>query len=294
MSEMIPPSFKKFAIAVSLLSGIAMLVIGIAISSASESPATIQVKTSLGVWFNMPSLATELMGNSSYRGLVVTRSSSGESGIQVGLSVGCINPSNTVGATLQLQYANYSDTTHVNATNFVNIGSPVFIDNSANWPCPGNPEAIGGTFPAINSNPVIFILRAVGSGGGGSGDNPRFSSVNVYAIQSTTRIVSTVVSSRTTTSFTAFVYTTYPLTATTTENFDWIASNSTALVGTDTQHGSNSCSITAGLSSCSVSTTFATPFIGTPSVVLTSRNPAVTISIPLGSLNLLQAQTLTV
>ena len=108
----------------------------------SKCPITVNVShdmTSLGTWIGMPFNQTELMGNTTYRGVLASRSSGGSSGLAVGLVVGCVNPSNTPGATLQLQYANYSDTTHLNSSNFVNVGvvANILIDNSANQPCPG-------------------------------------------------------------------------------------------------------------------------------------------------------------
>jgi hypothetical protein len=86
----------------------------------------------------------------------------------------------------------------------------------------------------------------------------------------------------------------WAVTSSTVENFDWIATNSTALIGTDTQHGSNSCTIAVGGVSCSVATTFPTAFLGTPSVVLTSRNPGTAFTlnaatIPLFNTHAIQA-----
>src|SRR5207249_10621936 len=131
------PSGSDIGIASILLSIIAigLAVVGIASAGGggSSSPSI-----PLGTWNNMPSAVTELMGNASYRGLVIALKSSGSiGGLLVGLTVTCVNPSNTAGANLQLQYANYSDTTHSNSSNFVNIGISQLIDNSANNHCPG-------------------------------------------------------------------------------------------------------------------------------------------------------------
>jgi len=262
-----------------------------AVSSHTQAGSS-SLGVPLGVWANMPSSSIELMGNTSYRGVLASRSSGGSSGLSIGLIVGCVTPSNTPGATLQLQYANYSDTTHLNVSNFVNVGilTNVLIDNSTNSPCPGLLESNTNGLPNINVNPTLFEFRVVGSGGGGLGDNPRFSSVSVYVIQTAYRIPTVVVSTRSTTAFTAFVYTTWQVPATITENFDWIASSNGVLI----ESGANSCSISAGSNSCSVSTTFGTIFGTTPNVVCTSRNAEASISIPIGTISLLTAQTLTV
>lgn len=249
--------------------------------------------TSLGVWNNMPSAQTELMGNTSYRQALAGNFA----GLIANLGVGCIIASNTVGAKLTLQYALYSTITGANTTNFQNTNTVVFIDQTTNPTCllsgSVSPQ-VSTTSTTLNSTGSGYLFRVVGSGGGGTGDSPRFYSVYVQLTTTTTRATTIVVSVRSTTAFTAFAYVAYPLASTTTENFDWIATNSTALVGTDTQHGSSSCAITAGAASCSIATTFVTPFLGTPSVTCTSRNPAIVLTIPVGVLNLLQAQTLTV
>jgi hypothetical protein len=241
----------------------------------------------------MPSAATELMGNTSYRGLLIIRSGQGASSLTVGLEVGCINPSNTVGSTLQLQYANYSDTTHTNTTNFVNVAVGVLIDNSVNNPCPGILEANTGSLPNINANPVIYEFRVVGSGGGDTGDNPRFSSINVYIAQNVQRGVAFRTSAISLTAFTEVVFTIpqFNLAVALGVTFDYIATNNGALVDS----GTATCTIAVGTSSCSVATTFGTPFVAvTPNVVCNSRSAPIAIVLPIGTISLLSAQTLTV
>jgi len=147
--------------------------------------------TPLGVWKSMPACpvitdSCELMGNASYRGTLVFSIGGQQAQTSAILSVGCVIPSNTLGAVLQLQYANYSVTSRTNITNFINLGSAVPVDNSATWPCPGNLEiGTGGTLPAIVQG---FIFRVIGSGGGGTGDNPRFSSITVNIYQQIVRL----------------------------------------------------------------------------------------------------------
>src|SRR5437899_804228 len=135
---------------------VGLLIVGALSVIGIGSPASkTQTFASLGTWNNMPSAATELMGNTSYRGMLRSSSGGGESGFRAGLQAGCVNPSNTVGATLQLQYANYSDTTHTNSSNFANIlGASIFIDNSANWPCPGSLESGDSALPTLTTNPT--------------------------------------------------------------------------------------------------------------------------------------------
>src|SRR2546427_1578686 len=96
----------------------------------------------LGQWSNMPSNSTELLGNTSYRGLIIASGTAPS----IRMIVSCIVPSNTVGANLQLQYANFSLVTNTNITKFANAGPTVLIDNSANYPCPGFPTQ-SSSFP---------------------------------------------------------------------------------------------------------------------------------------------------
>jgi hypothetical protein len=270
-------------------------ILGLSFLPITGSLATLPDANALGTWVNMPSNPTELMGNMSYRSLIITRSSTGEGGLGIGLIVNCLNPSNTIGANLQLQYANYSDTTHTNSSNFLDpsngIGGHILIDNSANNPCPGRIDSPTFALPAINVNPTIFEIRVIGSGGGGIGDNPRFAIVAAYIIQSMNKFFDTVVSSRSTTAFTAFAYVIGPAVSNSvTVNFDWVATNN-FVAG---ESNSNSCVINAGTTSCSVTTTFPIAFATTPNVVTTTRTPAAAYSILAGIINLLQAQTVTV
>jgi len=234
------------------------------------------------------------MGNTSYRGLIITASSSGESGLRIGLIVNCINPSNHVGALLQLQYANYSDATHTNSSNFLDpsngVTGNIHIDNSANNPCPGILESTVFALPAININPTIFEVRVIGTGGGGIGDNPRFGAVTVYILLNMNKFFDTVVSARSTTSFTAFAYVIgSPPSANTVVNFDWVATNNFVLG----ESGANSCTILANTVSCSVTTTFSPAFATMPNVVTTTRTPGVQFSIQAGIMDLLQTQAVT-
>jgi hypothetical protein len=279
---------------------IAIIALALAVVAIASGGGGAQTFTQLGVWQNMPSGVTELMGNTSYRGLLITRSSAGEGGISVGLGVNCITPSNTVGAILQLQYANYSDTTHVNTTNFVNIGIPIPIDNSANNPCPGALEGLSANLPSINTNPVIFVFRVVGSNGGGAGDNPRFSSMNVYVLQLLRKAYIPVIVSHGTTTFTYQIQSTTPLGSTTTVNAIWISTNQTGptVCGTGDlciQSGTTSCSISAGAANCATTTvTYGTAFSGTVEVSLIPTTSGASTVLPIGTISLLSAQTLTV
>ena len=223
--------------------------------------------TSLGIWLNMPSASTELLGNTSYRAAFSGGQGGGTytSGLKALLSVNCLIPSNTAGANLQLQAADY-DLVSGSIGSFSNVGGTVVIDNSANSACPGPLTGGDGALTAA-ANQHGYLFRVLGAGGGGTGDNPRFASINVIIEESYNRFASVVVSTRSTTAFTAFVYVPYQLTSSTTENFDWIATNSSSTVGSpllQIEHGANSCSIASGGVSCSVSTTFTTAFIGTP------------------------------
>jgi len=259
----------------------------------------------LGTWFNMPpasacstgnftAINCELMGNTSYRQVLTFGAVSIESGIQVVLTVSCILPSNTVGAFLQLQYANMSLITRTNSSNFVNVpgiagAGQVFIDNSTNWPCPGNLFSDRTFGQVLPSGVGAFIFRVVGSGGSGTGDNPRFSSITVTIFQLLARAAVGHPSSISTTAFLANIRLVYPTSATTSISFQWIATTNGVL----TESGSSSCTVNVGTLSCNVSVTFGTSFTGTPNVVV---DPITTVSviIPVASLTLLSAQTVTV
>lgn len=250
----------------------------------------------LGTWTNMPSATTELMGNQSYRGAVMISSLVGVAHMQVGLEIGCIVPSNTLGANLQLQYANYTSSTHTNSSNFANIGISILIDNSANNPCPGflsqNPAVV---LPSITGSNAGFEFRVVGSGGGGSGDNPRFSVVSVQLRITTGANAIVTPQSVTTTGFTAFVFS-WPyvaLSAGKPLNFAWIAANSTVSVPTS-ESGTGTCTILIGTPSCTQAITFPTAFAATPNVVASITNTPVAAVIPIGTISLLNAETLTV
>lgn len=245
------------------------------------------------------------MGNTSYRGLLLF---TGQDGLlQFGLSVGCITPSNTVGAFIQLQYANYTLATHTNQTNFVNVGGQVMIDNSVNNPCPGTVAVGTSTIPTfITGITSGYIFRVVGSGGGGPGDNPRFSRVIMQITQG--GLVKTPVFvpiSITNTGFTALIRVTYPLTTSTTEGFQWAATNSSNTnpgCGTNVtggtfvclQHGAGSCTALAGSGGCTSAIVFTTAFTGTTNVVGSGTSTGVSYTFPIGTISLLSAQTLTV
>lgn len=267
--------------------------------------------TSLGTWISMPPASScgtgntsasicELMGNQTYRGILKSITSSGESGFNVAPQIGCISPSNTVGAMLQLQYANYSDTTHTNSSNFANVGAGIFIDNSAGWPCPGNLETTGGSLPTLTTNPADFIFRYVGIGGGGSGDNPRFSSASVNIVQVARNLITGWATGITNVHFTGAIALAYALAAaSTTENFQWFATNTTSTgcgLSTDNcwEHGTSSCAILTTTSICSVTVTFTTAFTGTPGVIVNPTNTPGLVSLSIGTISLLMAQTLTV
>lgn len=261
----------------------------------------------LGTWYNMPSGSTtcpigrpqpggftpcELMGNESYRGVIVN---DGPMTVNVFLSVGCVIPSNTLGASLNLQYANYTGLGHTNTTNFVDISasttSDIRIDNPAGFPCPGilTSTNVVTLSKGAGAN-TGWIFRVIGSGGGGIGDNPRFSFVSVVLrFTGGAGAITPTPQSITPTSFLAVIRTFPPLTTTLTENFDWIATNNTL-----TQGGTGNCSVPANGFLCSTTITFPTAFLSTPFVTLTTLNSPPALIQPLGTLTLLSAPTVTV
>jgi hypothetical protein len=272
-------------------------------TSANGLCKTTADTTALGTWRNFPSASRcssgnyssascELMGNTSQRGILYQRSTISAAGLSVDLSVGCVTPSNTVGAILQLQYANFSQATNTNTSNFVNIAGTIKIDNSVFWSCPGMLiAASAGSLPNIQGLRVPYQFRVVGSGGGGVGDNPRFNSVNVIVHQIISRVVYFVTSSVTTTSFvTTASLLTQPTSVPLVMTFDWVALNTTTL------HGTTTCSIVVlTASSCSVTTTFSSAFAGTPSVLVSADAPgAGLMTLTIASISLLREETVTV
>lgn len=262
--------------------------------------------TPLGVWKSFPSQFSpnfctagnltdrcELFYNSTQRGVVIT---SVFSVIQARISVACVAPSNTMGAYLQLQYANYSLATGTNSSNFANVSSQLFIDNRIGTPCPGTiTTPTAGSLAYGNS----YIFRVLGADGGGVGDNPRFGSIRVLVYLGVLRITYPTVATRSTTAFTVIEYTNYPTSASIVTNFQWIATNITASscinLNVCIQKGAGTCTIAIAAASCSVSTTFGTAFSATPTVVISNTAPsALLLTMMVGQVDLMLAQTVTV
>lgn len=244
----------------------------------------------------MPNASTELFGSSNYRGAVIENSLVGIAHVQIGLMVGCVNPSNHAGAQLQLQVANYSTTTHLNTSVFANIGVAILIDNSAFNPCPGflaqDPASL---LPPLSGTHNGWILRVMGSGGGGTGDNPQFQSVAVQLRDTGGAVAMMSMQSISTTGFTAFAYSWAYIAPAAGKimNFDWIAVNSTVSVPT-LESGTGTCTIIQGNFACSQVITFATAFVATPVVVGSITNVPTQAILPIGTVNLLSAEIVTV
>lgn len=246
----------------------------------------------LGIWHNFPTTtqctlsldSCELFGTNIWRGIAFTGSAS-NTAVGWGLLVDCITPSNTPGAFLQLQVSTTALGSMANATNWVSFNNPVFIDNAVHsgtlFPCPGQLSAIFTTsIPLLNtflpSDHMLF--RAIGNGGGGAGDNPRFGTISVQAYQQQFRLGYPIVVSTTTTSFTAREVLIYsPTSAPFTLSFNWFATNVTTLQCVIAgQHcfesGTSSCVIPVLPSqpTCTVVVTFASAFVGVPKVTMTN------------------------
>lgn len=275
-------------------------------------------QVSLGVWKNFPPISScdvtavpnnvtakvcELMGNSSYRGVLP----GGFAGYSVGLSVGCISPSVPTGlggpGFLQLQYAIYTQIGETNSSNWQSVGSSLQIDGATN-PCPGNDVSPSG---ALNTTTTGYIFRVVGADGGGPGDNPRFSSIGVTIFQTVVRTFGAQYSIIGVTSFTAIVTASVPVLGNQLVNFRWFATNVSSTnpscghnaAGNDNvcwQRGASSATIpTGGFFSSTVTVTYPTAFTGTVTAILqiTSTAPQGVPAV-LGEVSLLKAQTLTV
>ena len=253
-----------------------------------------------GVWQNFPascvsSDACELFGLSVYRGITRLISNLNDIGFQ--LQVDCLVPSNTVGATLQLQDATYNTATRTNSTNFANIaGATVLIDNSANNPCPGTLINSAPVFPASTStaSAQTLIFRVIVSvGGGGPGDNPRLSSVSVIQTVKLFNLENTYISgSPSTTGFTAAVTMIVEPYVNFVASFNWIATNSSATCTVFcTQDGTDSCTINTGFFSCTKAITFANAFVNSAPTVLVAPKTVQNINhIPAGQIPLFMTQ----
>ena len=253
----------------------------------------------LGTWTGMPFSQTELMGNTSYRG--VLRFTTASSSVGPELEVGCISPSNRLGATLQLQYANFTTVTNTNTSLFVNLGNLIPIDNSLNFPCPGVLlDGTPGNLPSSNTANNAYEFRVVGQNGGGSGDNPRFSFISVLIHQQVQPVIQLRKAAVSTTSFTTVAFLEYATSAPGGQliSFDWIAVNDTGTsclsLSACIQHGTNTCTIPLNGFSCNVVTTFGTAFTNTPNVVISDNSAVGTKQLTVGTISLLSAQTLTV
>lgn len=261
--------------------------------------------TALGTWLNMPSALTEFMGNRSFRQVFYARSVIAAAGLQADLTVNCTNPSNTPGAYLQLQYANFSATTNTNTSNFAilsGIGNVarVPIDNSVNNPCPGFlVSSLAGLLPNLNNQKSVYIFRVVGSGGGGSGDNPRFSSVSIVMHQIVIREIMWLPTSVTTTGFTAQAYLLIQATNSAIVNANWLATNTTSLGTAFIESGTTTCTIneptppTAAVPTCNQAIVFATPFVTAPEVFLTGTSQPGSITLTVASITILGVPTVT-
>ena len=247
----------------------------------------------LGTWTNMPSSPTELMGNTSYRGILIpTSGGTTLTGIQAGLAVNCITVSNTVGANLQLQYALYSFITDTNTTNFQSIGlAQVYIDGVTANSCVNNSIVSDiGSVLNVTTAGLGYVFRVMGSGGGGAGDNPRLSSITVLVSQLITRIYMPIPLSITVNGFSGRMYANVLVQVAITANFQYVATNN----GVQTDSGSGTCTIAIGANNCSAAITFPLAFATVPNVVMTSTTPGGSNGIPIGTISLLSAQTLTV
>jgi hypothetical protein len=292
---------------------IALILIGDIVSGAIGigSPVAPAADTKqLGTWVNMPANQTELMGNSSYRGLLIASATGGESGIQVSLLVNCINPSNTVGAYLKLQWAFFNEVLNTNSSVFADAvnGFPsgtVPIDGITMhgpdlYPCPGILQGDVFPLPSNAGSHTIFVFRVVGVGGGGLGDNPRFSSVQVAINQAVQRFFSPIIVLTTTTTFRWLAYSPFQVASSTTITIEWIATNITATacitLSNCIEHGTSTCTIPAGASNCgsSIIVTFTNAFSAAPDVVATAKTAGSLATVPAGNIDLLLAQTLTV
>ena len=295
------------------LSALSALLIGVlfsVVSLSAESPSASSPGVSLGTWLNFPSSCSssfddcELMGNHSYRQVLATASSTGESGLLVQLSVGCILPSVSIfQPQLTLQYANYSRSTGLNTSNFAILaGAAVSIDNSANHPCPGTLISTSANLPSIVINPADFIFRVIGTNGNGAGDNPRFSYISVLVSQRAQRTYMINIPAPGTSTFVWTAYSNFPVPSSTTFTMQWSASNiTTTACGISVtvtlnhcwEQGTSSCTFNSGAQLCSagVTVTYNTAFTGTVRVQGTSRNGATVLTIPLMSLSMFQTET---
>jgi hypothetical protein len=252
----------------------------------------------LGTWIGMPSAATELMGNTSYRA-VLAGPTNGFTGLSAALAIGCEIVSNTIGAQLQLQYALFS-TSNIIASGFQAIGTALIIDGggancqNGGWDA-SQPAALNST----GSNQG-YIFRVMGSGGGGTGDNPRFNFVSVTLTENVRRNYSAQIGSTTTTTISFQSSSPFAETNLKTVNVKWIVSNVTTATpcgsgDTCVESGVAATTIAAGASSsATVIVTYPIALTGTVNGAATPAVASSIIVIPAGNLYLLRTESVTV
>ncbi len=271
--------------------------------------------TPLGTWTNFPCGGTncncpsfgvdacQLMNNPQYLGIysISTDSVRGDAaGLQAGFQVSCVQPATptTGGSVLYLQYANYSLTSYLNTSNFLTIGSSIYVDNTNGWPCPGILQNdMAGTLPSLtndlNTHGFIFrIIGVCGCSGIGNAGTLRITNVNVIVYQRLTATFHIRLASRTTTKFIYLIYASLPAPVASVITNDWIATNETSascslLSDVCIQSGTSSCTIPVGGFSCpSTTVNFAVTFSTAPAVVMTLTNVAPwTLPIQVSSIN---------
>ena len=137
-------------------------------------------------WPNMPVAKTELMGNTNDEqevpiGIALPFN-------QANIMVNCVTASNSANAVLWAQWADplvfpYSFTNLTDITDVNNCGNlpPFFISQSGFAPF---------LSPRPSSGDASVILRVMGSGGGGAGDTPVFSQIQIQFASSITQSAS--------------------------------------------------------------------------------------------------------
>lgn len=296
-----------------------------------KHPTVSHDQTALGTWYNMPSLCPSqdqcmLFGNQSlvqilpFDGVLSAGAASGT--IAAYLSIGCLAASVSVNdAYLQLQYAMYNGQSNVvqglgtNATNWENISRVYINSNGTYTPCNYPFNVLTGAVDLgvqLNATAIGWVFRVIGANGGGQGDNPRFTFINIELENYVKRVATITPFTPSTTAFSYAIEVTVPFTANTAITFQWIATNITSTgcglgsnkefhcfesgVGTCTFTLAGSTGTTAGQcpGSGSNSISFVTAFTGTVRVTAVTKNNLAALSIPFGSLNLFSSQPITV
>jgi len=161
-------------------------VIGVVLNPQISVTAPFLATGSALTWTAMPvACCVEIFGDSTHQGLVVTDPFPTFALTQAQLTIGCVTASNTAGAFIKAQYSLNFGTTWSDLDG--GSGSGKVIVDAANCGTSSPPITpldwinfqLAPALVSAQSAGITIVLRLVGGGGGGIGDNPSFTEASV-------------------------------------------------------------------------------------------------------------------